>query len=117
MTMAVELVRSAWATAPQDRTGAGLREWADGCSSTAVLVHRCLDLADGDVPPEELRRGAEPVGVGPLLAGELRRQGRILEVLADPEGAGNGLRRTVGISAEGRRILRAAAARRARTSG
>ncbi|RFU88664.1 hypothetical protein DY218_00475 [Streptomyces triticagri] len=116
-TEAADRVRSLLVGVPDVRTEETLRTWSDGCSATALLVHRSLDLAGGDVPPEELRRGAEPVGVGPLVAGELRRQARILEVLMDHEGVGNGLRRTVGISAEGRRILRAAAARRARTAG
>jgi hypothetical protein len=50
--------------------------------------------------------------MSPLVAAELRRQVRILELLAG-RGAG-GLRQALDVSTEGRRILRAAVSRRAR---
>jgi hypothetical protein len=58
-------------------------------------------------------REGEPDGAGPLVAGELRRQVQILEILADAEG-GVGLRQALDVSTEGQRVLRAVVSRRAR---
>ncbi|MDG4866139.1 hypothetical protein P8605_49105, partial [Streptomyces sp. T-3] len=81
---------------PAERSGPGLREWADACSAAALQIHRALDVAAD----------------GPLAAGELQRQTRVLELLAG-RGVG-GLRQAVDVSTEGRRIVRAVVSRRAR---
>ncbi|MGW2839523.1 hypothetical protein ACWCWD_17175 [Streptomyces sp. NPDC001493] len=60
--------------------------------------------------------GAE-ADAGPLVAGELRRQRELLEILAETAGSpgsGAGLRRALDHSTEGRRVLRAVMSRRAR---
>jgi hypothetical protein len=110
------LVRRMLGAAPSDWAAGPLREWADGCSLAALEVHRRLDA--GGCGPDDLERcregGAE--GAGPLMAGELRRQAQILEMLAEPAG-GNGLRHALEVSVEGRRVLRAAVSRRARVTG
>ncbi|NEC19543.1 hypothetical protein G3I50_14940, partial [Streptomyces parvus] len=77
---------------------------------------------DGDVPADEedllkAARSGEPAAVGPLVAGELERQVRILEILAETTGtagSGAGLRKALDLSTEGRRVLRAVMSRRAR---
>ncbi|MFF0741155.1 hypothetical protein ACFYVL_12220 [Streptomyces sp. NPDC004111] len=86
------------ADVPRRYQAAELRDWAQECSRAALAVHRHLD---GD------RDG------GPLATGELRRQERLLDLLA---GEGDGLRAVLAQSDEGKRVLRAAAARRARRS-
>lgn len=110
------LVRAMLAAAPSDWDAGALHAWADGCSATALEVHRRFDI--GDCGPQLLARcrdeGAAE-GVGPMVAGELRRQTRILEIVAEPPG-GNGLRRALDVSAEGRRVLQAALSRQARAS-
>ncbi|MFJ8694427.1 hypothetical protein [Streptomyces roseolilacinus] len=99
----------AWAREP-------LREWADTCSLAALELHHRLCAAPSPGLAEVLdrcRRGG-PQSVGPLADGELRRQTRVLEILAD--GAAGGLRRALDLSAEGRRVLQAVLSRRARTA-
>ncbi|MFJ2739178.1 hypothetical protein ACIO3O_05875 [Streptomyces sp. NPDC087440] len=91
----VEVLRRA-AAVPRVYAADELRTWAGECSAAALAVHRHLD---GD------RDG------GPLATGELRRQERLLDLLA---GDGDGLRAAFVQSTEGKRVLRAAAARRAR---
>ncbi|MEU0370815.1 hypothetical protein ABZ070_11235 [Streptomyces sp. NPDC006283] len=110
------LVRRMLGAAPSDWATASLREWAEGCSVAALEVHRRFDV--GDCAAETLARCREgqTEGVGPLVAGELRRQAQILEILAEPPG-GNGLRHALEVSTEGRRVLRAAVSRRARVTG
>ncbi|MGW1137247.1 hypothetical protein [Streptomyces zhihengii] len=110
------LVRAMLAAAPSDWAPDALRAWADGCSASALEVHRRFDV--GDCGPELLARCREdgPEGVGPMVAGELRRQAQILEIVAEPPG-GNGLRHALEISTEGRRVLRAVVSRRARVTG
>ncbi|MFF3288109.1 hypothetical protein [Streptomyces sp. NPDC003023] len=110
------LVRGMLGAAPSDWAAEALREWTDGCSAAALEVHRRFDM--GDCAPETLERCREgdAEGAGPLVAGELRRQVQILEILAEPPG-GNGLRHALEVSTEGRRILRAAVSRRARVTG
>ncbi|MGN9792193.1 hypothetical protein ACTMTU_14010 [Streptomyces sp. OZ13] len=112
------LVRGMLGAAPSDWAVTSLREWADGCSVTALEVHRRFDM--GDCPAESIERcrkgEGEPDGVGPLVEGELRRQAQVLEIVAEPPG-GNGLRHALEVSTEGRRILRAAVSRRARVTG
>ncbi|MFJ8072684.1 hypothetical protein ACIQ7Q_01755 [Streptomyces sp. NPDC096176] len=112
------LVRRMLGAAPSDWDIMPLREWADGCSVAALEVHRRFDV--GDCAAETLERcregGTGTEGVGPLVAGELRRQAQILEILAEPPG-GNGLRHALEVSTEGRRVLRAAVSRRARVTG
>ncbi|MET9799451.1 hypothetical protein [Streptomyces sp. NPDC006368] len=96
---------SAWAPGP-------LREWADACSLTALALHQGLEPASAG-PPEAYRTG-DTAGAGPLVTGELRRQIRVLEVLAS--GGAGGLRLARDISAEGQRVLRAVVSRRARSA-
>ncbi|MFD7862629.1 hypothetical protein [Streptomyces sp. NPDC057682] len=104
--------------APGERTGEELRAWADACSLLALDVHRGYDAvgAGAEDPVAHCRTGTTE-GAGPLLAGEAARQTRILEMLAEiGEGApvGAGLRQVMDVSTEGQRVLRAAAARKAR---
>ncbi|MGW2593476.1 hypothetical protein ACWCXC_24840 [Streptomyces sp. NPDC001515] len=111
-------IRGLLGRAPGERTGEELRAWADACSLLALDVHRGYDAAGTDTedPVAHCRTGAT-AGAGPLLAGEAARQVRILEMLAEiGEGApvGAGLRQVMDVSTEGQRVLRAAAARRAR---
>ncbi|MEU1127599.1 hypothetical protein ABZ371_29460 [Streptomyces sp. NPDC005899] len=113
-------VRAMLAAAPSDFTAGPLREWADACSYVALDVHRRFDAPGGDVDGSGLLlrcRTDAPEGGGPLLTGELRRQIRILEVLAETSGtvgSGAGLLRVLDLSTEGRRVLRAVMARRTR---
>lgn len=54
------------------------------------------------------------------MAGELERQVRILEILAETAGtagSGAGVRKALDLSTEGRRVLRAVMSRRARIRG
>ncbi|WP_327369431.1 hypothetical protein [Streptomyces sp. NBC_01217] len=114
-------IRKLLGDAPVDLAAPELREWADTCSLLALEVH----LGQDATPPagdEAVRRCREagPEGAGPLLAGEVRRQIQILEMLAetaDAARAGAGLRQVLDVSTEGQRILRAAASRRARGRG
>ncbi|MET7305655.1 MULTISPECIES: hypothetical protein [unclassified Streptomyces] len=113
---AIPAIRKLLGEAPAERTDPGLRAWADACSLLALEVHLGQDAtpAAGD---DLLRRCREdgPTGVGPLVAGEVRRQIRILEMLAETAGAG--LRQVRDVSTEGQRVLRAATSRRARGRG
>ncbi|MEU4142094.1 hypothetical protein [Streptomyces parvulus] len=97
---AVLLVRGMLSGAPDDRSVPALRAWADACSAAALRVHRLLDPA------------ADPDGPAPLVAGELRRQTAVLELLAAHGPAG--VRPALEASTEGRRVLRAVVSRRAR---
>ncbi|MFD5203759.1 hypothetical protein ACFWM7_27240 [Streptomyces sp. NPDC058375] len=119
------LVRAMLGAAPSDFAAVPLREWADACSLVALRVHGRFDAPDGDAPPDEehllkAARSGEPAAVGPLVAGELERQVRILEILAETTGtagSGAGLRKALDLSTEGRRVLRAVMSRRARGRG
>ncbi|MDI3385603.1 hypothetical protein QIS99_05140 [Streptomyces sp. B-S-A8] len=96
------LVHRMLSAAPDRFPGPDLRTWADACSAASLQIHRLLDAtgpADAD---------------GPLTTGELRRQTRILDLLATPAG---GLRQALAVSTEGRRVVRAAVSRRARVRG
>ncbi|MCH0539367.1 hypothetical protein I3F58_07290 [Streptomyces sp. MUM 203J] len=111
------LVKAMLDAAPAQWAAPGLRTWADACSLAALEVHHRLGSGAQDTDPAGLLercRTGEPDGAGPLAAGELRRQARVLEVLAD--GATHGLRRALDLSAEGRRVLQAVVSRRARTA-
>ncbi|QEU92280.1 hypothetical protein [Streptomyces kanamyceticus] len=104
---------------PGAHGGAEVREWADGCSVAALQVHRILDTApDGAGRSVRSRREGRTDSMSPLVAAELRRQIRILELLAN-RGAGpaGGLRQALDVSMEGRRVLRAVVSRRARGRG
>ncbi|KUH36627.1 MULTISPECIES: hypothetical protein [Streptomyces] len=108
------LVRSMLDAAPAGWAPGSLRAWADTCSLTALELHQRLGAA---ATPELARaldrcRAGDLDAVGPLAGGELRRQVRALEILA--EGGAYGLRRVLELSAEGRRILQAVVSRRAR---
>ncbi|MFJ5103468.1 hypothetical protein [Streptomyces sp. NPDC088554] len=123
------LVRTMLGSAPADWAAEPLRAWADTCSVVALEIHQKLDAVgdSGADAPDQLARRREDVagapdavdaseggdGIGPLVAGELRRQIRILEILADTEGTG-GLREAMDTSVEGQRVLRAVVSRRAR---
>ncbi|WP_216677819.1 hypothetical protein [Streptomyces sp. MNP-20] len=98
---AAALARRMLAAVPAERTAGALRTWADGCSAAALQVHRLLDATDE--------------GVAPLVAAELRRQIRVLELLGG-SAPGGGLRQVLDVSTEGRRVLRAAISRRARST-
>ncbi|MET7616392.1 hypothetical protein [Streptomyces sp. NPDC005408] len=118
---AAALVRQMLGAAPSEWEADPLREWADDCSVAALELHNRLDAGSGDDEPaaadvvdvlKRCREG-EPDGAGPLVAGELRRQIQILEILADAQG-GVGLRQALDVSTEGQRVLRAVVSRRAR---
>ncbi|MFF4828648.1 hypothetical protein [Streptomyces sp. NPDC001312] len=117
------LARRMLAAAPAARSAAGVRQWADACSVASLQIHRLLDPAEdapADSLPEALdtvRAGASPVpgpveGMSPLVAGELRRQITVLELVTGHGRAG--LRQALEVSTEGRRVLRAVVSRRAR---
>ncbi|MFE6677391.1 hypothetical protein [Streptomyces sp. NPDC057729] len=114
-------IRKLLGDAPADRAEPGLREWADACSLLALEVHLGQDTTPsaGAGAVRGCREG-NAEGAGPLLAGEVWRQTRILELLAEntgAAGAGAGLRQVLDTSAEGQRVLRAAVSRRARGRG
>jgi hypothetical protein len=117
-------VRAMLGAAPSDFAPVPLREWADACSLVALRLHGRFDAPD-DVSPDgehllAAARCGEPAAVGPLVAGELERQVRILEILAETAGtagSGAGLRKALDLSTEGRRVLRAVMSRRARGRG
>ncbi|WP_327268478.1 hypothetical protein OG233_11325 [Streptomyces sp. NBC_01218] len=134
-------IRAVLDAAPETFEAGPLRVWADACSLLSLEIHRDADrpagadaadlpdasgAAEGDASPPaslealELLRigsaGAE-ADAGPLVAGELRRQSELLEILAESAGSpgsGAGLRRALDHSTEGRRVLRAVMSRRAR---
>lgn len=111
---AAELARGMLATAPLDRSGTALRQWADRCSADALRIHQLLDGA-GDAGATDLtaaRSEGRTDGLSPLLAAELRRQTAVLELVAAHGAAG--LRSALEVSTEGRRVLRAAVSRRSR---
>ncbi|MFJ3432264.1 hypothetical protein ACIPMU_01695 [Streptomyces cyaneofuscatus] len=118
-------VRAMLGAAPSDFDPAPLREWADACSLVALEIHGRFDAPDGEPPQDaagllKAARGGEADGVGPLVAGELERQVRILEILAETAGttgSGAGVRKALDLSVEGRRVLRAVMSRRARIRG
>ncbi|MFH9041507.1 hypothetical protein ACH4FA_19475 [Streptomyces sp. NPDC017966] len=109
---AVTLARRMLAGAPAEWSAAGLREWADGCSVTALRIHRLLDGGGDDSGLADARRDGRSDGLSPLLAAELRRQLTVLELLAAHGPAG--LRGALEVSTEGRRVLRAVVSRRSR---
>jgi hypothetical protein len=118
---AATLVRRMLGAAPSVWEVAPLREWAEGCSVAALELHHFFDARPGVGEPDATdvvevlnccRRG-DLDGAGPLVAGELRRQIQILEMLAEARD-GVGLRQVLDLSTEGRRILRAVVSRRAR---
>ncbi|MEV7088881.1 hypothetical protein AB0O07_23845 [Streptomyces sp. NPDC093085] len=127
------LVRTMLANAPAGWDPEPLRAWADTCSVVALEIHQKLDTvgeSGSAAAAEWLTRcredpaavadaveGAERGdGVGPLVAGELRRQIAILELLSDTTGpaAAGALHRAMALSTEGQRVLRAVVSRRAR---
>ncbi|MEW2315018.1 hypothetical protein [Streptomyces bauhiniae] len=98
---AAGVARGMLLSAPAERDGEVLREWAEACSAASLRVHRLLDPSSGSAD-EEL----------PLVAAELGRQTVVLQLLA--EHGPQGLRRALDVSGEGRRVLRAVVSRRAR---
>ncbi|MFJ9638118.1 hypothetical protein [Streptomyces sp. NPDC101178] len=118
-------VRAMLGAAPSDFAPAPLREWADACSLVALEIHGRFDVPDGEVPVNgadllKAARDGQPTEAGPLVAGELERQIRILEILAETTGtagSGAGVREALDLSTEGRRVLRAVMSRRARVRG
>ncbi|MGW0904040.1 hypothetical protein [Streptomyces sp. NPDC002853] len=104
---------------PSRRSAAELREWADACSVAALQIHRLLDTGpDGGARASALsaRSAGRTEGMSPLVAAELRRQVRILELLANQGAGAGGLRQALAVSTEGRRVLRAVVSRRERGS-
>ncbi|MFF7252602.1 hypothetical protein [Streptomyces microflavus] len=117
-------VRAMLGAAPSDFAPAPLREWTDACSLVALEIHGRFDAPDGDAPHDadllKAARGGAAAELGPLVAGELERQVRILEILAETAGtagSGAGVRKALDLSTEGRRVLRAVMSRRARIRG
>lgn len=116
---AVTLAHRMLGAVPSTRSAAELREWADACSVAALQIHRLLDtVPDGGGRPSTLnaRREGRTEGMSPLVAAELRRQVRILELLANQGAGAGGLRQALDVSVEGRRVLRAVVSRRERGS-
>ncbi|AXG79853.1 hypothetical protein [Streptomyces paludis] len=126
-----ELIRSLLGSAPAQWAAEPLRAWADTCSVVALEIHQKLDAVgdtsgdpaaadrlarcreDRTAVPDAVDGSEGGDGVGPLVAGELRRQIRILEILTETEGPA-GLRQALDVSTEGQRVLRAVVSRRAR---
>ncbi len=102
---AAALARHMLDAVPAARSAGALRSWADTCSATALRIHRLLDAGDD--------------GMTPLVAAELRRQIRVLELLelleADGDAVSGGLRQVLDVSTEGRRVLRAVVSRSRRS--
>ncbi|MFD9859425.1 hypothetical protein [Streptomyces alboflavus] len=98
---ATALARRMLDAVPAARSADSLRTWADGCSAAALQIHRLLDAGSD--------------GVSPLVAAELRRQVRVLELLGGRAGTGGGLRQVLDVSTEGRRVLRAVVSRSRRS--
>ncbi|WP_372345860.1 hypothetical protein [Streptomyces sp. KL116D] len=112
---AAELVRRMLGATPDTAGAEGWRSWADACSVAALQVHRMLDTVPeraGSAASVSARREGRTDGMSPLVAAELRRQTRILELLTG--GGAGGLRQALDLSTEGRRVLRAVVSRRAR---
>ncbi|MFI6287193.1 hypothetical protein ACIBCM_21005 [Streptomyces sp. NPDC051018] len=119
------LVRQMLAGAPPVWTAGLLRAWADACSLAALELHHRFDARSappagtpgaGEADVAGLLKGCregDSGGAGPLVNGELRRQIRVLEILAGTEG-GVGLRQALVVSTEGQRVLRAVVSRRSR---
>lgn len=82
-----------------------------GAATASERLARCREDAVDVADAADGATGSG--GVGPLVAGELRRQIRILELLAELPGA-PGLRQAMDLSTEGQRVLRAVVSRRAR---
>ncbi|MEV0035112.1 hypothetical protein [Streptomyces sp. NPDC050804] len=129
----VVLVRTMLASAPSEWAAGPLRDWAEICSVAALEIHQRLDSvgeSGSAAAAERLARAREDTaavsdavdgaegtdGVGPLVAGELRRQIRVLEILAETDGPA-GVRQAMDLSTEGQRVLRAVVSRRARAQG
>ncbi|MEU6350033.1 hypothetical protein ABZ896_11965 [Streptomyces sp. NPDC047072] len=108
---AVALAHRMLADAPASRSAGELRAWADACSVAALRIHRLLDPLGGTSPVDAPREGRTE-GVSPLVAAELRRQTKVLELLAAH--GPSGLRPALDVSTEGRRVLRAVVSRRSR---
>jgi hypothetical protein len=134
---ATVLVRTMLGSAPSEWAIETLRTWADACSVVALRLHQRFDVVGvgegGSASAEErLARcredgtgadgeGTDPAdpsldGIGPLVAGELRRQIGVLEILADATEPAR-LRHAMDLSTEGQRVLRAVVSRRARSRG
>lgn len=117
---AVTLAHRMLGAVPAARSAAELREWADACSVAALQIHRLLDtMPDGGSQRSSVtaRREGRTDGMSPLVAAELRRQIRILELLANQGAGAGGLRQALDVSTEGRRVLRAVVSRRERGRG
>lgn len=98
---------------PREWSADGLRAWAETSSVAALRIHQLLDPLDkGTDDAVTACREGDTGGVGHLVGTELRRQMIVLELLA-AHGA-VGVRQSLDVSTEGRRILRAVVSRRAR---
>ncbi|MFF7274440.1 hypothetical protein [Streptomyces griseorubiginosus] len=109
---AVSLARRMLDAAPAERSGAGVREWADACSVAALRIHQLLDPLKDAADSLDAHREGRTEGMSPLVAAELRRQVTVLELLAGHGPAG--LRPALEVCTEGRRVLRAVVSRRSR---
>ncbi|MET9555724.1 hypothetical protein [Streptomyces sp. NPDC006645] len=131
------LVRKMLAAAPSEWAAEPLRAWSDSCSVVALEIHQQFDVvgdrivgAPGTVASgaysdwvmrcrtgvaegPDGKPGIGPFTAGPMVAGELRRQIQILEILSETAGTA-GLRQALDLSTEGQRVLRAVVSRRAR---
>ncbi|GAA1520702.1 hypothetical protein GCM10009730_29990 [Streptomyces albidochromogenes] len=105
------------AAVPAAYDEAALRAWAQDCSAAVLEVHLRLDGAapGGHEARVEAYRAGDTDGISPLTAGELRRQCQLLDMLSGD--SGGGLNHALQLSNEGKRVLRAAASRRARSNG
>ncbi|MGR8008758.1 hypothetical protein [Streptomyces hypolithicus] len=105
------------AAVPTAYHGPEMRDWAENCSAAVLEVHLRLDGVPPGSHPARVKayRAGETAGISPLTAGELRRQCQLLDMLA--EDSGGGLNHALQLSNEGKRVLRAAASRRARIRG
>ncbi|MDX2784123.1 hypothetical protein PV379_43490, partial [Streptomyces caniscabiei] len=109
----VVLARGMLDAVPEERSGEGLREWAEVCSVSALRIHQLLDPLDaGSAGSVAACREGRTEGASHLVAAELRRQIVVLELVAQHGAAG--LRQALGVATEGRRVLRAVVSRRAR---
>ncbi|WP_159772031.1 hypothetical protein [Streptomyces sp. HM190] len=109
----VGLARRMLDAVPGERSGAGLRAWAEVCSVAALRIHQLLDPLDrGGAEAVDACREGRADGASHLVAAELRRQVTVLELIAG-HGAG-AVRQALDVSTEGRRVLRAVVSRRAR---
>ncbi|MEU3598306.1 hypothetical protein ABZ714_06145 [Streptomyces sp. NPDC006798] len=120
--LGADAVRAMLESAPAEWATGPLRTWADECSAVSLALHRRYGtgITTGATGTTGIIDNADDIDAAtpadPLTAGELRRQIRILNLLADGVGTA-GLRQALNAATEGRRVLAAAVSRRARGGG